>query len=254
MAASGLGLGALALGDDALAVRAAELARELVDDEGDHDDGRRRQQPTAQLTDVEAPGGERDARADEPEDREHGLERGLAQAEVDGVRGDPQEEEGEAGRRRAREDAARDRQQRAQGDHRLQHPERREVEASPAHPDTEHLGQDADAHEGQRPRGVVGQQQPDLPQRPLDEEEHAERPRDMAAIMRGIHRIHEYAGRPPHVLGLLIGSSSAELERGPYDPSHARVAQLVEAATLKVAARESVRVRIPPRAWLMRAL
>ena len=32
------------------------------------------------------PCGERDARADEPEDREHGLERGLAQAEVDRVR------------------------------------------------------------------------------------------------------------------------------------------------------------------------
>ena len=45
------------------------------------------------------------------------------------------------------------------------------------------------------------------PERPFDEEEHAERPRDMAAIVRGIHGIHEYAGRAPHVLGLLIGSS-----------------------------------------------
>ena len=81
-----LGLGALALGDDALAVGAAELARELVDDRGDDDDRRRRQQPPAQLAGVEAPVGERDARADEPEDREHGLERGLAQAEVDRVR------------------------------------------------------------------------------------------------------------------------------------------------------------------------
>ena len=45
--------------------------------------------------------------------------------------------------------------------------------------------------------GVVGQQQPHLPEGPLDEEEHAERPRDVAAIVRGIHGIHEYAGRPP---------------------------------------------------------
>ena len=81
-----LGLGALALGDDALAVGAAELAGELVDDRGDDDDRRRRQQPSTQLAYVEAPLGERDARADEPEDGEHGLERGLAQAEVDGVR------------------------------------------------------------------------------------------------------------------------------------------------------------------------
>ena len=81
-----LGLGALALGDDALAVGAAELARELVDDRGDDDDRRRRQQPRAQLAGVEAPVGERDARADEAEDREHGLKRGLAQAEVDRVR------------------------------------------------------------------------------------------------------------------------------------------------------------------------
>ena len=174
-------------------------------------------QPPSSLT-VEAPVGERDPRADEPEDGEHGLERGLAQAEVDGVRRDPQEEEGEAGGRRAREDAAGGRQQRAQGDHRLQHPQRREVQAAAAHPDAEHLGQDADGHERQRLAGLVGQQQPDLPQRPLDEEEHAERPRDMAAIVRGIHGIHEYAGRPPHVLGVLIGHSAAELEPGPYDP------------------------------------
>ena len=92
-----------------------------------------------------------------------------------------------------------------------------------------------------------------LPQRPLDEEEHAERPRDVAAIGRGIHGIHEYAGRAPHVLGVLIGTSGAGLEPGPYDPAYARVAQLVEAATLKVAARKSVRVRVPPRAFSTRA-
>ena len=46
---------------------------ELVDAGGDDDDRRRRQQPPAQLAGVEAPVGERDARADEPEDREHGL-------------------------------------------------------------------------------------------------------------------------------------------------------------------------------------
>ena len=57
------------------------------------------------------------------------------------------------------------------------------------------------ATSGSGPAGVVGQQQPDLPERPLDEEEHAERPRDVAAIVRGIHGIHEYAGRAPHVLG-----------------------------------------------------
>ena len=53
-----------------------------------------------------------------------------------------------------------------------------------------------------------------LPERPLDEEEHAERPRDVAAIGRGIHGIHEYAGRAPHVLGLLIGIRRANLRRG----------------------------------------
>jgi hypothetical protein len=145
----GLGLGALALGDDALAVRAAELARELVDDRGDDDDRRRRQHPAAELARVEAPVGERDPRAHEPEDREHGLERGLAQAEIDGVRGDPQEEEGEAGRRRSREDAARRGQQRAQSDHRLQHPQRGEVQAAAAHPHAQDLGQDADGDQRQ---------------------------------------------------------------------------------------------------------
>ena len=52
----------------------------------------------------------------EREHRERGLKRRLAQPEVDGVRRDPEEEEGEARRRRAREHAARRGQQRAEGD------------------------------------------------------------------------------------------------------------------------------------------
>ena len=49
---------------------------------------------------------------------------------------------------------------------RLQHPERREVEAAAAHPDAQYLGQRADGQQRQRLAGVVGQQQPHLPSVP----------------------------------------------------------------------------------------